>query len=71
MANLTLRRIIYIAISMLITEPEYAGLQWCATILFVCLIPGMINVALRANKERFQNRVELFNEWICFNVALF
>ena len=38
--------------------------------IFTILLPQIVIVKLRANKSKFENRLELFNEWFCANSTI-
>jgi len=71
--NLTVRRINCVAAGLFMRNPYWDGLSYCYVLIFVFMVPSAIVAKLRIRKSRFENRIELANEWFiscCATLAM-
>jgi hypothetical protein len=69
--SLTARRIIFCFLVMFMRNTDVTGLQWVLIVICATLLPSLNNMSIRVNHARWQNRLELFNEWICGSVLIY
>ena len=69
--NLTVRRINCVSAGLFMRNSYWDGLSYCYVLIFVFMWPSTIVARLRIRKSRFENRVELANEWFIVSCAIF
>jgi len=68
--NLTVRRINCVAAGLFMRNSYWDGLSYCYVLIFVFMWPSTIVARLRIRRSRFENRVELANEWFIVSCAI-